>query len=79
MRQDYVKRLQRQTGKNTGFDRNVGFLEISVFVPVSQVRNLEELNTRLGQQCLEHRQRRLRGKTETKLSGFSFCSFLSGL
>ena len=39
---------------------------LNFFVPVPQVRDLEELNARLRQQCLEDRQRRLRGRTGTK-------------
>jgi transposase len=44
----------------------VKFTRLNFFVPVPQVRDLDELNARLRQQCLEDRQRRLRGKTGTK-------------
>lgn len=44
----------------------VKFTRLNFFVPVPQVRDLAELNARLRQQCLEDRERRLRGQTGTK-------------
>ena len=44
----------------------VKYTRLNWFVPVPQVRDLEELNERLRQQCVEDRQRRLRGQAGTK-------------
>jgi transposase len=44
----------------------VKFTRLNFFVPVPQVRDFAELNTRLRQQCVEDRQRRLRGQDGTK-------------
>lgn len=39
---------------------------LNFLVPVPQVRDLEELNSRLLEQCVEDRKRRLRGQKSTK-------------
>lgn len=44
----------------------VKFTRLNFFVPVPQVRDLEELNAHLRQRCLEDQQRRLRGQTGSK-------------
>ena len=44
----------------------VKFTRLNFFVPVPQVQNLDQLNEQLRQQCLENRQRRLRGQAGTK-------------
>jgi len=44
----------------------VKFTRLNFFVPVPQVRDLQELNARLVQQCREDLKRRLRGKSGTK-------------
>jgi transposase len=44
----------------------VKFTRLNYFVPVPQVRDFAELNSRLRQQCADDRQRRLRGQAGTK-------------
>jgi transposase len=44
----------------------VKYARLNFFVPVPQVRNLEELNERLVKMCRDDLKRRLRGKTVTK-------------
>jgi transposase len=44
----------------------VKFTRLNFFVPVPQVRDFTELNARLRQQCVEDRERRLRGKVGSK-------------
>jgi len=44
----------------------VKFTRLNFFVPVPQVRDFTELNTRLRQQCVDDRERRLRGQAGTK-------------
>jgi transposase len=44
----------------------VKFTRLNFLVPVPQVRDLEELNARLAEQCREDLKRRLRGKSGTK-------------
>jgi transposase len=44
----------------------VKFTRLNYFVPVPQVRDFTELNARLRQQCVEDRERRLRGQAGTK-------------
>jgi hypothetical protein len=44
----------------------VGYSRRNFLVPVPQVSSLEQLNERLENACREDRQRRLRGKTQTK-------------
>jgi len=44
----------------------VKYTRLNYFVPVPQVRDLEELNALLVQQCREDMKRRLRGRTGTK-------------
>ena len=44
----------------------VKYSRLNFLVPVPQVRNLEELNRRLLEQCVEDRKRRLRGQKSTK-------------
>jgi hypothetical protein len=44
----------------------VKFTRLNFFVPVPQVRDLEELNTRLVEMCREDMKRRLRGSSATK-------------
>jgi len=44
----------------------VKFTRLNFFVPVPQVRDFAELNARLRQQCVEDRERRLRGQAGTK-------------
>src|SRR5271165_5327699 len=44
----------------------VKFTRLNFFVPVPQVRDFTELNARLRQQCVEDRERRLRGQAGTK-------------
>jgi len=44
----------------------VKFTRLNFFVPVPQVRDFSELNARLRQQCVEDRERRLRGQAGTK-------------
>ena len=44
----------------------VKFTRLNFFVPVPQVRDLEELNVRLVELCQEDMKRRLRGKSGTK-------------
>ncbi len=44
----------------------VKYTRLNYFVPVPQVRDRKELNTRLRQQCEEDQQRWLRGQTGTK-------------
>ena len=44
----------------------VKFTRLNFFVPVPQVRDFTELNAALRQQCVEDRQRRLRGQKGTK-------------
>jgi transposase len=44
----------------------VKFSRLNFFVPVLQVRDLEELNVRLAERCREDMKRRLRGKAGTK-------------
>jgi transposase len=44
----------------------VKFTRLNFFVPVPQVREFPELNARLRQQCVEDRERRLRGQAGTK-------------
>jgi transposase len=44
----------------------VKFARLNFFVPVPQVRDLNELNGKLAQMCREDLKRRLRGKTGTK-------------
>ena len=44
----------------------VKFTRLNFFVPVPQVRDFPELNARLRQQCVEDRERRLRGQAGTK-------------
>jgi transposase len=45
----------------------VKFARLNFFVPVPQVRDLDELNRKLAQMCRQDLKRRLRGKTGTKL------------
>ena len=47
-------------------DGQVKYTRLNYFVPVPQVRDRKELNTRLRQQCEEDQQRWLRGQTGTK-------------
>lgn len=44
----------------------VKYVRLNFFVPVPQIRDLEELNERLGQMCREDLARRLRGKSAPK-------------
>jgi hypothetical protein len=44
----------------------VKFTRLNFFVPVPQVRDFAELNARLRQQCVEDRERRLRGQAGPK-------------
>jgi hypothetical protein len=44
----------------------VKFTRLNFFVPVPQVRDLHELNSKLAEMCREDLKRRLRGKTGTK-------------
>jgi hypothetical protein len=44
----------------------VKFTRLNFFVPVPQVRDLDELNGKLAEMCQKDLQRRLRGKTGTK-------------
>ena len=44
----------------------VKFTRLNFFVPVPQVRDFTELNARLRQQCVDDRERRLRGQAGTK-------------
>ena len=44
----------------------VKYSRLNFLVPVPQVRDLEELNSRLLEQCAEDRKRRLRGQKSTK-------------
>ena len=44
----------------------VKYARLNFLVPVPQVRDLEELNSRLREQCVEDRKRRLRGQKATK-------------
>ena len=44
----------------------VKFTRLNFFVPVPQVRDFTELNARLRQQCVDDRERRLRGQVGTK-------------
>jgi hypothetical protein len=44
----------------------VKFTRLNFFVPVPQVRDLDELNQRIQQQCVEDRERRLRGQSGSK-------------
>jgi hypothetical protein len=44
----------------------VKFARLNFFVPVPQVRDLEELNSQLAERCREDLRRRLRGKTGTR-------------
>ena len=44
----------------------VKFTRLNFFVPVPQVRDVPDLNARLRQQCVEDRERRLRGQAGTK-------------
>ena len=44
----------------------VKYVRLNFFVPVPQVRDLEELNERLAQLCREDLNRRLRGKSGPK-------------
>lgn len=44
----------------------VKFARLNFFVPVPQVRDLEELNAHLRRRCLEDQQRRLRGQAGSK-------------
>ena len=44
----------------------VKFARLNFFVPVPQVRDLNELNSKLAEMCREDLKRRLRGKTGTK-------------
>ncbi len=44
----------------------VKYARLNFLVPVPQVRDLEELNCRLLEQCVEDRKRRLRGQKATK-------------
>jgi transposase len=44
----------------------VKYVRLNFFVPVPEVRDLEELNERLAQQCQEDLKRRLRGKVASK-------------
>jgi hypothetical protein len=48
----------------------VKFARLNFFVPVPQVRDLDELNSKLAQMCREDLKRRLRGKSGTKLEMF---------
>jgi hypothetical protein len=44
----------------------VKYVRLNFFVPVPEVRDLEELNARLAQQCRDDLNRRLRGKATSK-------------
>ncbi len=44
----------------------VKFARLNFFVPVPQVRDLDELNSKLAEQCREDMKRRLRGKAGSK-------------
>jgi transposase len=44
----------------------IKFARLNFFVPVPQVRDLEELNARLAEQCRQDLKRRVRGKSGTK-------------
>jgi transposase len=44
----------------------VKYVRLNFFVPVPEVRDLEELNERLAQQCQDDLKRRLRGKAASK-------------
>ena len=46
------------------------FTRLNYFVPVPQVRDLAELNTRLQQQCVADRERRLRGRIFSEFRGW---------
>ena len=48
----------------------VKFTRLNFFVPVPQVRDLDELNGKLAEMCQKDLQRRLRGKTGTKAERF---------
>jgi len=48
------------------------FTRLNFFVPVPQVRDFTELNGRLRQQCVEDRERRLRG--QASIFSIRFCS-----
>jgi transposase len=58
-------RVRRANEKGV-VEGTVKFTRLNFFVPVPQVRDLEELNGYLRQRCLEDQGRRLRGKTGTK-------------
>ena len=47
-------------------ERIVGYSRANFLVPVPQVRDLTELNTRLEAACLDDRKRQLRGKSQPK-------------
>jgi transposase len=47
-------------------EATVKFARLKFFVPVPQVRDLEELNERLAEQCRQDLQRRLRGQSANK-------------
>jgi transposase len=58
-------RVRRANEKGV-VEGTVKFTRLNFFVPVPQVRDLEELNRSLRQRCLEDQSRRLRGKAGTK-------------
>jgi transposase len=57
--------VQRPNEKGV-VEGTVKFTRLNFFVPVPQVRDLDELNTHLLEQCREDRRRRVRGSVATK-------------
>jgi hypothetical protein len=57
--------VQRPNEKGV-VEGTVKFTRLNFFVPVPQVRDLDELNAHLLAQCLEDRRRRVRGSAATK-------------
>jgi transposase len=58
--------LVRRANEKGVVEGVVKFTRLNFFVPVPEVRDLDELNSHLAERCQKDLQRRLRGKTGTK-------------
>jgi transposase len=62
---EYFCRVRRSNEKGVA-EGVVKYCRLNFFVPVPEVRDFQELNITLAEQCREDRKRRLRGKAGTK-------------
>ena len=63
--EEHFCRVRRPNEKGV-VESMVKYIRLNFFVPVPEVDSFEELNYRLARQCLEDRERRVRGKGDTK-------------